>query len=103
MAVLRKWNPKVVHDNSYHYAVGTDWQSLQCSLAVLVVWFVSHRTSILLIGALLKLLNSKDINKFIMFNINIYYGQHNCALIGYYEGRSVNFLPTSRNNLLIPH
>jgi len=22
----------------------TDWQSLQCSVAVLVVWFVSHRT-----------------------------------------------------------
>jgi len=68
-----------------------------------VVWFVSHRTFSAQKGTFLKLLNSNNIIKFIIFSLNLYYGQQNCALPGYYEGSSVNFLPTFRNNLLIPH
>jgi len=43
--------------------------------------------------------NSKNVNKIIIFNLNIYYRQENCALLSYYAASSVNFLPTFRDNL----
>jgi len=38
------YSPKVVCEYWNHRADSTEWQSLQCSLAVPVVRFVSHRT-----------------------------------------------------------
>jgi hypothetical protein len=45
--------------------------------------------------------NSKDVNKFIILSLNMYYGQENCDLPGYYAASSVNFLTTFRDNLSI--
>jgi len=41
--------------------------------------------------------NSKDINWFIVFNLNTYYRQEDCALLGYYAESSVSLIPTFRN------
>jgi hypothetical protein len=54
-ALLKYWNLKVVPDSSHHSAVRTDLQSYQCSLAVLVVWFVFHRIISVLKVKFLKL------------------------------------------------
>ena len=45
--------------------------------------------------------NSKDINKCIILSLNIYCGQENCALLGYYAASSVNFFTTFRDNLWV--
>jgi len=46
---------------------------------------------------ILEARNSKDINWFIVFNLNIYYRQEDCALLGYYAASSVSLIPTFRN------
>ena len=48
---------------------------------------------------ILEARNSKDINWFIVFNLNTYYRQEDCALPSYYAASSVSLIPTFRNNL----
>ena len=48
---------------------------------------------------ILEARNNKDINWFIVFNLNIYYRQEDCAILGYYAASRVNLIPTFRNNL----
>jgi hypothetical protein len=43
--------------------------------------------------------NSKDVNKSIVFNLNIYYRQENCTYLGYCAACSVKFLSTFSVNL----
>ena len=86
-----------MRDNCHYCSVGTEWQSWQCSVAVLVVRFVSHRTISVHKVKIFEARNSKDINKFIILSLNIYCREQNCDLLGYYAAGSVNLIPTFRD------
>jgi len=102
MSLLKLWNPKFVRDSCNHFPVRIHWQSLQCSVAVLVVRFVSHRTVSVLKVTFWSFLSIKDIIKIIILRQKIYCIEQNCALLGYNAASSVNLIPTFRNNLLFP-
>ena len=40
--------------------------------------------------------NIKDVSKVITFNLNIYYRQEGCALLGYYAASSLSLIPPFR-------
>ena len=44
--------------------------------------------------------NNNNVNKIVTLNMDIFYGQENCALLGYYTASSVNFLQTFRVKIL---
>jgi hypothetical protein len=64
-----------------------------------VVCFTSYRQSAQ--SEISETPNSKYVNTVIILNMNIYYRQENCALLGCYAASSVNFLPTFRDKLTI--
>jgi hypothetical protein len=87
---------KVVCDNTRNTTIGRVWHSLQCSLAVLVVWFVSHRRCRQ--TEILEARNIEFVSKVLLFNLIIYYRKENCILLGYYTVSSVKLIPTFRTN-----
>jgi hypothetical protein len=64
-----------------------------------VVCFTSYRQSAQ--SEISEARNSKYINTVIILNLNVYYRQQNCALLGCCATSSVNFLPTFRDKLTI--
>jgi hypothetical protein len=114
-----------VCENWYHCADRTDWQSLQCSLAVLVVWFVSHLTFQCAHSEISQARNIKYVNKVIILNQNRYYKYENwlsglmsseqCQDLTEVSGQTIihkikcllaltdNLLPIFRKKYICPH